>query len=132
MITSITSANVSTMSHSHSFFSSVVKTIKISSPGSWGEGWEEGIVREFGMDVYTLLYLKWITNNDLLDSTWDSAQCYVEAWMGGGFGREWIHVFGWLCPFLMSLSQHIQSALPQYKIKSYLKRRGKTILMKIK
>ena len=50
MITSITSANVSTMSHSHSFFSSVVKTIKISSPGSWGEGWEEGIVREFGMD----------------------------------------------------------------------------------
>ena len=36
------------MSHSHNFFSSVVKTIKISSPGSWGEGWEEGIVREFG------------------------------------------------------------------------------------
>ena len=22
----------------------------------WGEGWEEGIVREFGMDMYTLLY----------------------------------------------------------------------------
>ena len=70
------------MSHIHNFFSSVVKTIKISSPGSWGEGWEEGIVREFGMDVYTLLYLKWTTNNDLLYSTWDSAQCYVAAWMG--------------------------------------------------
>ena len=26
----------------------------------------EGIVKEFGMDVYTLLYLKWITNTDLL------------------------------------------------------------------
>ena len=26
----------------------------------------EGIVREFGMDMYTLLYLKWITNKDLL------------------------------------------------------------------
>ena len=26
------------------------------------EGWEDGVVREFGMDVYTLLYLKWITN----------------------------------------------------------------------
>ena len=27
------------------------------------------IVREFGMDMYTLLYLKWITNKALLDST---------------------------------------------------------------
>ena len=26
----------------------------------------EGIVREFGMDMYTLLYLKWVTNKDLL------------------------------------------------------------------
>ena len=25
----------------------------------------EGIVREFGMDMYTLLYLKWVTNKDL-------------------------------------------------------------------
>ena len=31
-----------------------------------GEGWKEGIVREFGIDKYTLLYLKWITNKDLL------------------------------------------------------------------
>jgi len=30
-----------------------------------GEEWEEGIVREFGMDMCTLLYLKWITNKDL-------------------------------------------------------------------
>ena len=29
----------------------------------------EGIVKEFGMDMYTLLYLKWITNKDLLSST---------------------------------------------------------------
>ena len=33
-----------------------------------GEGRREGIVREFGMDMYTLLYLKWITNEDLLYS----------------------------------------------------------------
>ena len=26
----------------------------------------EGIVREFGMNVYTMRYLKWITNRDLL------------------------------------------------------------------
>ena len=30
------------------------------------EGWGERIVREFGMDRYTLIYLKWITNKDLL------------------------------------------------------------------
>ena len=29
------------------------------------EGWAEEIVREFGMDVYTLLFLKWMTNKDL-------------------------------------------------------------------
>ena len=28
-----------------------------------------GIVIEFGMDMHTLLYLKWIANNDLLYST---------------------------------------------------------------
>ena len=26
----------------------------------------KGIVREFGMDMYTLLYLKWITNKNLV------------------------------------------------------------------
>ena len=36
-----------------------------------------GIVREFGIDLYTLLYLKWITNKDLLYSTENSAQYYV-------------------------------------------------------
>ena len=44
------------------------------------------------MDMHTLLYLKWITNKDLLFSTENSAQCYVAAWMGGEFGGEWIHV----------------------------------------
>ena len=50
----------------------------------------KGIVRAFGMDMYTLLYLKWKTNKDLLYSTGNSAQCYVAAWMGGGLGAEWI------------------------------------------
>ena len=44
----------------------------------------EGLVREFGMDRYILLYLKWITDKDLLYSTGNSAQCYVAAWKGGG------------------------------------------------
>ena len=42
-------------------------------------GWVERIVMEFGMDMYTLLYLKWVTNKDLLWSTGNSAQCYVGA-----------------------------------------------------
>ena len=53
-----------------------------------GETVGEGIVREFGMNMYTLLYLKWITNKDPLYSTWNSAQCYVPDWMGGGFRGE--------------------------------------------
>ena len=34
-----------------------------------GESCGEGIVREFGMDMYTLLYLKWMINKDLLCSS---------------------------------------------------------------
>ena len=37
----------------------------------------EGIFREFEMDMYTLLYFKWITNKDLLYSTGNSAPCYM-------------------------------------------------------
>ena len=73
-----------------------------------GEGWGEGIVREFGMDMYTLLYLKWITNEGFLYSPWNSAKCCVAGWMGGEFGGEWIHVYAWLRPFTVPLK------LPQY------------------
>ena len=40
----------------------------------WG-----GTVRKFGIDMYTLLYLQWMMNKDLLYSPWNSAQCYVAA-----------------------------------------------------
>ena len=40
------------------------------------------------MDRYALLYLKWVTNKDLLHSTGKSAQCSVAAWMGGEFEGE--------------------------------------------
>ena len=60
-----------------------------------GEGCGEGIVTEFGVDVYTVLYLKWITNKDLLYSTGNSAQCYVAAWMGGGLGENgYVYMYG--------------------------------------
>ena len=69
-----------------------------------GEGCGEGIVREFGINMYTVLYLKWITNKELLYSTWNSVQCYVAAWMGG----EWMYVYAWLLSFAvhLKLSQH--------------------------
>ena len=41
------------------------------------------------MDVYTLLYLKWIISKDLLSSTGSSAQCQAAAWLGGEFRGEW-------------------------------------------
>ena len=37
------------------------------------------------MVMYELLDLKWITKKDLLYSTWNSAQYYTAARMGGGF-----------------------------------------------
>ena len=49
--------------------------------------------RGFEMDRYTLLYFKWIAIKDLLCSTWNSAQCYVAAWMGGEFGGEWMRAY---------------------------------------
>ena len=38
-----------------------------------------GIDWEFGMDMYTLLYLKQVTNNDLLYSIDNSAQLFIVA-----------------------------------------------------
>ena len=65
--------------------------------GCQGRSRREGMMEEgdteFGMDMYTLLYLKWIINKNLLYSTWSSAQYYVVVWMGGKFGGEWIHVY---------------------------------------
>ena len=58
-----------------------------------GENGGNGIVRgSLGWNIYTQLYLKWITNKDLLYSTRNSVQCYVAAWTGGDFGGQWIHV----------------------------------------
>ena len=57
------------------------------------------------MEEHTLLYLRWITNKDLLESAGNSAQCYVAAWTGGEIGGEWIHVYVWLSPFAFFFSQ---------------------------
>ena len=62
------------------------------------EGWEEGIIKEFRISLYTLLCLKRITNKDLLYITGNSAQGYVANWMGREFGGEWIPIYAWMSP----------------------------------
>ena len=56
--------------------------------------------------MYTLLYLKWITNTVLLYSTGNSAQCYVAAWMGGESGGECIHIY--IYPKLRPFAVHLK------------------------
>ena len=46
------------------------------------------VVRELRRTCTQLQYLKCITNKDLVYSTWNAAQCYMAAWMGGEFGGE--------------------------------------------
>ena len=59
-----------------------------------GGGIGERIVREFGMHMYTLLYLKWITHKNRVYSMWNPAQCYVVAWMGGSLGENgYMHMY---------------------------------------
>ena len=70
-----------------------------------GEKRAKDSLGEFGIDVYTLLYLKWITNEVLLCSTGKSAWYYVAAWMGGELGREWIGVYVQLSPFAVYLKR---------------------------
>ena len=66
--------------------------------GCWGEEGGEGIIREFGIDVCTLLYIKWATNKDPLDSTGAPAQGYVAAWLEGEFGENGhMYVYESLC-----------------------------------
>ena len=52
------------------------------------------------INKYTLLYLKWKANRNLLYSTGNAAQCYVAAWMGGESRGEGIHVYVCLSPFV--------------------------------
>ena len=45
----------------------------------------------------------------------NSAPLHVAAWMGGEFGREWIHAYVWLSCFTahLKLSQHCSLVITQ-------------------
>ena len=66
------------------------------------------IAHNFLKEQNYYLRLKAWGKEDLFYSTGNSAQCYVAAWMGGGFGEEWIHVCVLLSPFAvhLKLTQH--------------------------
>ena len=76
------------------------------------------MVEDFGKVMYVLLYLKWITNKNLLYIARGTLLNVM--WMGGESGGEWICVYVRLSPSSvhMKLPQHCSSAIPQYKIKS--------------
>ena len=46
-----------------------------------------------GIDIYTLLYIKQITNKDLLQSTGNSTQLSVMAYTGKEVLKVWIYVY---------------------------------------
>ena len=52
-----------------------------------------GINCEIGIDIYTLLYIKWVNNKPLLYSPENSTQSSVMAYMGKESKNEWIYVY---------------------------------------
>ena len=80
-----------------------------------GEGWGgDGTVKFFEIDMYTRLYLKWITSKDLLHSTGNSDQCYMTGCMGGEFRGEWICVYICMSESLCYASKTITTLLIGY------------------
>ena len=77
----------------------------------------ERIVREFGINMHTLLYLNYIISQALLHSTGNSAQRYKAVWMGEHFGGEGMHVYVWFSPFVvhLKLSQHFNQLYSNIK-----------------
>ena len=63
----------------------------------------EGTVQDFGKVMCTLLYLKWMTNKNLLYKAHGTPLNVVTAWMAEGFGEEWKHVYVWLSSFTVHL-----------------------------
>ena len=78
-------------------------------------GWGGGISWEIGIDIYTLLYIKYITNKNLLYSTGNSTQYSVLAYLGKESKKEWIYVYVYLIHFAVQqkLTQHCTSTILQ-------------------
>ena len=75
------------------------------------ERWREGIVREFGMDMDTLLYLTWRASKDLLDSTGNSYSVITLWSPGGRIGGGIVREFGMDMDTLLYFTGRINKAL---------------------
>ena len=74
--------------------------------------------------MYTLLYLKCITNKDLPYNIGNSAQSYMANWMGGQFGGgidTCMFVAEFLCCPLEAIITVLISYTPIYAKKNFLK-----------
>ena len=74
-------------------FTKLTHRVREQTYSQQGEGWWGGIDWEFGIGLYILLYLKWVTNTDLLFNMGNSAQDYVTTYMGKEFEKEQMYVF---------------------------------------
>ena len=59
----------------------------------WLPGGKGGVNWETGIDIYTLLYIKQMTNKNLLYSTGNSTQYSVMAYMGKESKKEWRYIY---------------------------------------
>ena len=67
----------------------------------------EGIIRELGINMYTLLYLKWIANQGLLYSTGDSVHVmWPPGWEGSLGEKGYVKLYGWVA-LLSTWNYHI-------------------------
>ena len=69
------------------------------------------------MVMCTQLSLKWITNKDLLYTTWNSAQHHVAAWIKAEFGGESVQFssVAQSCPTLCDPMNHRTPGLPVHQ-----------------
>ena len=65
------------------------------------------MIREFGINIHTLLYLKWITNKEQVQHR-ELCSMVHGSLDGRGVWGEWIHVYIRLSPSTvhLKLSQH--------------------------
>ena len=63
-----------------------------------GEEQGEEILKEFGIDMCMLWYLKWIMNKVIKYSIGNFVQSYVAAWMGGELGENgYMYIYVCVC-----------------------------------
>ena len=61
----------------------------------WGGGCREGMLREFGTNMYTLLYLKWMINKDIAQGTLLNAM-WQPRWHRNLEKNGYMYMYGWV------------------------------------